>query len=313
MKYLLISILFFIVAGAQALSPYSDKFINNYDELSDLYEEGAMQTKTERREFIKSKGIDPDIFNTTFKKYKAILNKIGREGYNKKKKQRDTIKLISIALGIVVFALGIFYIIFIAAKRNGQYTIQENDYVASIRDLFINYFNFKGRTSRVNFWFATFLFIYPIYFFLPVVVAFIPNITIAQLLLTIPYIGLFVPHISIHTRRLHDINKSGWWQLLNYTGIGIIYILYLASKKGDEGDNRFGSNPESQFISATASKPKAKKVKTVKEESKPVVEDKEEEYDDEIQKIEKVEKMYKDKLITEEERQKMRNKILGID
>ena len=43
------------------------------------------------------------------------------------------------------------------------------------------------------------------------------------------------------------------------------------------------------------------------------MEDKEEEYESEIKKIEKVEKMYKDKLITEGERQKMRNKILGID
>ena len=33
----------------------------------------------------------------------------------------------------------------------------------------------------------------------------------------------------------------------------------------------------------------------------------------EIKKMEEVDKMYKDKLITEEERKKMRNKILGID
>ena len=37
------------------------------------------------------------------------------------------------------------------------------------------------------------------------------------------------------------------------------------------------------------------------------------EFEDEIKKIEKVEKMYKDKLITDEERKKMRSKILGID
>ena len=47
------------------------------------------------------------------------------------------------------------------------------------------------------------------------------------------------------SKRLHDINKSGWWQLLNYTGIGAFYVFYLvAFRKGDEGDNRFGSNPK---------------------------------------------------------------------
>ena len=37
------------------------------------------------------------------------------------------------------------------------------------------------------------------------------------------------------------------------------------------------------------------------------------EYEDEVLKLEEVEELYKNKVITDEERKKMRNKILGID
>ena len=37
------------------------------------------------------------------------------------------------------------------------------------------------------------------------------------------------------------------------------------------------------------------------------------EYEDEVLKLEEVEELYKNKVITDEEKKKMRNKILGID
>ena len=52
-----------------------------------------------------------------------------------------------------------------------------------------------------------------------------------------------VPEIAVSVRRLHDINKSGWWLLLSLTVIGIIPLIYWVCKKGDEKENRFGENP----------------------------------------------------------------------
>ena len=49
--------------------------------------------------------------------------------------------------------------------------------------------------------------------------------------------------LSLAARRLHDVNKSGWWTLICLTGVGIFFLLYLNCKKGDAGDNRFGKNP----------------------------------------------------------------------
>ena len=41
-------------------------------------------------------------------------------------------------------------------------------------------------------------------------------------------------------RRLHDINKSGWWILLTITIVGIIPLTYFYCIKGDDGVNDYG-------------------------------------------------------------------------
>jgi len=49
----------------------------------------------------------------------------------------------------------------------------------------------------------------------------------------------FIPSIAVAARRLHDVNKSGWWQLLMLSIIGIFPLVYwLLKKPADEG-NRF--------------------------------------------------------------------------
>ena len=49
-----------------------------------------------------------------------------------------------------------------------------------------------------------------------------------------------IPSISVGVRRLHDIDKSGWWLLISLTVIGILLIIYWACVPSDEGDNRYG-------------------------------------------------------------------------
>ena len=42
---------------------------------------------------------------------------------------------------------------------------------------------------------------------------------------------IFIPSLAIGARRLHEIGKSGWWQLLILTGIGIILLFVWWSTK----------------------------------------------------------------------------------
>jgi uncharacterized membrane protein YhaH (DUF805 family) len=53
------------------------------------------------------------------------------------------------------------------------------------------------------------------------------------------YLITLVPSVSVSIRRLHDINRTGWWLLISLTIVGIILLLYWAVKPGDKGVNRF--------------------------------------------------------------------------
>ena len=58
------------------------------------------------------------------------------------------------------------------------------------------------------------------------------------------FIFLFLAPLSLTARRLHDVNRSGWWQLIFVIPLlGLILWLYWMLKKGDEGENRFGPDP----------------------------------------------------------------------
>ena len=51
----------------------------------------------------------------------------------------------------------------------------------------------------------------------------------------------FVPAIAAGSRRLHDIDKSGWWQLLFIIPIigWILVIVWLATDTKSEGDKYY--------------------------------------------------------------------------
>ena len=56
-------------------------------------------------------------------------------------------------------------------------------------------------------------------------------------------LGVLLPGIAVSVRRLHDIDRTGYWYLLVFTGIGVIALLYWAVLKGDDLPNRFGPPP----------------------------------------------------------------------
>jgi len=98
---------------------------------------------------------------------------------------------------------------------------------------FKNYINFSDRASRSEYWFF-------------ILFLFISNIVVSMIssdLLSLWEFATALPSITISIRRLHDIDKTGWWIFLPTTVIGLIPYFIWIIKKGDEGENRFGSNP----------------------------------------------------------------------
>jgi hypothetical protein len=50
--------------------------------------------------------------------------------------------------------------------------------------------------------------------------------------------------VAVGIRRLHDIERAGWWQLLWLVPlIGWIVLIVWACTKGTAGENRFGADP----------------------------------------------------------------------
>lgn len=90
------------------------------------------------------------------------------------------------------------------------------------------YAQFQGKTKRADFWY---------YVLFYVICGLILGIIDALLHLhgvlnSIFSLALLVPTLAIGARRLHDIGKSGWWQLLVLVPIvGWIILIYFWVQK----------------------------------------------------------------------------------
>ena len=115
------------------------------------------------------------------------------------------------------------------------------DFQTSIKTCFNKFAVFSGRASRSEFWF------FVLFGFLGGIISSIIDVMILgypfeevgpiNLIFTI---ALMIPSISVAARRLHDINKSGWWQLLWITIIGGILLIIWYATDGERKKNRFG-------------------------------------------------------------------------
>ena len=58
-------------------------------------------------------------------------------------------------------------------------------------------------------------------------------------------LAILIPSIAVSVRRLHDIDRTGWWFLISFVPvIGTIVLLVFAVQDGTPGTNRYGSNPK---------------------------------------------------------------------
>ncbi|OTG98883.1 DUF805 domain-containing protein [Acinetobacter sp. ANC 4973] len=99
-----------------------------------------------------------------------------------------------------------------------------------------NYVTFDGRARRKEFWFFMLVSI-----ILGIIVQIIDAILGTDKILNgVLNLALFLPSLAVGARRLHDVGRSGWWQLLALTIIGIIpLIIWWASNTKPES-NQWG-------------------------------------------------------------------------
>lgn len=80
------------------------------------------------------------------------------------------------------------------------------------------YFQFNGRASRLEYW--TFIII---------------NFWVIATTWGLGTFVVLIPTLAVSVRRLHDINKSGWWVLVPWASV------FFQFKKSDAGNNNYGT------------------------------------------------------------------------
>lgn len=117
---------------------------------------------------------------------------------------------------------------------------------------FKNYFNFKNRATRREFWWSglALLIIGMIYFC--IVIIFAPEYLVQSRFA----LNIFtIPFYAVTVRRLHDTGRSGWWVLLSLVPlIGAIVLLVYMLEKSEQGENQFGPEAVYDFESASRQK-----------------------------------------------------------
>ena len=97
-----------------------------------------------------------------------------------------------------------------------------------------------GRARRTEYW-MFFLF----NLIISIVLAVIDGLLGTGILGTLYALAVLIPGIAVTIRRLHDINRNGWWILIGLIPVlGAIVLLVFAVLDSTPGENQFGPNPK---------------------------------------------------------------------
>ena len=117
----------------------------------------------------------------------------------------------------------------------------------SITTCFGKYIDWNGRALRSEYWF----------FYLFLIILNTLSGTIDSQVFGTPFtetgtvgmivsLGTLLPSLCVTIRRLHDVDKSGWWILIAFTCVGLIPLIVWLASAGSSGSNRYGEEPSAE-------------------------------------------------------------------
>ena len=127
-------------------------------------------------------------------------------------------------------------------------------FIEASKSYLVRWLNFKDRASRSEYWWG---YLFSIIFGLVLgftwglilgigaaATGMLEEDSTAWTLLSLPpSLFVMIASLALSVRRLHDIDRSGWWVMIPLTIIGIFVLIYWFCKRGEEGENRFGADP----------------------------------------------------------------------
>ena len=113
---------------------------------------------------------------------------------------------------------------------------------------FRNFMNFWGRSGRSEFWFwqlyanlLLFLGSLGVLLFTGLDGVLTPLSILNLSVLAV----LLLPSLAVSVRRLHDINRRGWWLFIYFVPlVGPLLLVYFFVQPSDEEPNRYGPVPQ---------------------------------------------------------------------
>lgn len=118
-----------------------------------------------------------------------------------------------------------------------------NWYIAALK----KYADFSGRAQRSEYWYFLLF-----YILITLVLAVVDPLFGSfhgnsgyGLFSSLFTLAMLIPSIAVGVRRLHDIDRSGWWMLMALLPlIGSIVLFVFFVQDSQAGENRFGANPK---------------------------------------------------------------------
>ena len=126
-----------------------------------------------------------------------------------------------------------------------------------------HYFDFHGRARRAEFWWYIL-----VVFILGIIAYIIDRLLSMQIISGLLSLALLLPNLGVSVRRLHDLDKSGWWILLPLApwllmivcffmfqwtlamvfGVATlatwVLLIYWYAQPGTSGQNKYGPDPK---------------------------------------------------------------------
>jgi hypothetical protein len=93
--------------------------------------------------------------------------------------------------------------------------------VDAVKACLTKYGDFNGRATRTEYW----------WFFLAVLLGSAAASLIALRVYALFSLATLLPMIAVGARRLHDTNRSGWWQLLALVPFGVILVIIFLAQR----------------------------------------------------------------------------------
>ncbi|MDO9707400.1 DUF805 domain-containing protein [Paracraurococcus lichenis] len=113
----------------------------------------------------------------------------------------------------------------------------------AVATCFRKYADFEGRARRSEYWwfFLFNLLMHAATGLVDAVVSGPEGIGLANGLFTL---AVFLPNLAVAVRRLHDLDRSGWWLLFFLVPVvGVIVMIVWFVTPGRDGANRYGPDP----------------------------------------------------------------------